>query len=199
METAKKKGRSTLSQIQKYPRPLEILDSIRYGKLQPYKENLNDYARRDRALVCLCYLLAARISEVLRLKRSQFFVEEDRVVVSAIKLSKRRKKDLARVSEYRQEAWLPKSGNRSQLTLLVLEYLDTLRSEDQLFPFGRKWAWRIIKEMTGITPHWYRAYGENYLYDVWEKDMIAVADYVKVDIRTLPLYIRRSYAKYRPS
>jgi len=199
MEPNKNVGRSTLSKIQKYPRPLEILDSIRYGKLQPYTENMEDYARRDRALVCLCYLLACRISEVLRLKRNQFFIETDRIIVSAIKLSKRRKKDLARISEYRQEAWLPKTGNRSQLTLLVLEYLETLKPEELLFPFGRRWAWQIVKTMTGITPHWYRAFGENYLYDVWEKDMIAVADYVKVDIRTLPLYIRRGYAKYQPS
>jgi hypothetical protein len=47
-------------------------------------------------------------------------------------------------------------------------------------------------------PHLFRALGENYLYDAWDHDMLAVSDYVKVNPRTLEKYIRRSYEKYRP-
>jgi hypothetical protein len=48
----------------------------------------------------------------------------------------------------------------------------------------------------GIPPHWERAYGENYLYDLWDKDILAVASYVQVDPRTLTKYIHGTHAKY---
>jgi len=44
----------------------------------------------------------------------------------------------------------------------------------------------------------FRALGENFLYDAWDHDILAVSDYVKVNPRTLEKYIRRSYEKYRP-
>ena len=153
-------------------------------------------------LVCILYLCALRISEALRLKKSQFRVEEEkqRVRVIGILLSKR--KEYSRVKF--REAWLPlPSGSmetpRQKMTKMVTDYLNRLGEDERLFPFGRSRAWQIVHSMSKeFWPHLFRALGENFLYDAWDHDMLAVSDYVKVNPRTLEKYIRRSYEKYRP-
>jgi integrase len=190
-------NRRTLKYIEHYPRPYEIYDKIVFGSGWSYKTNMDFYLKRDRAMVALLYLLAARISEVLRLKKSQFIIEDDKVIVRGIKLSKSRIKDKPRREQYRQEAWLPLTGKRAKLTQLVLDYLEV--AEEELFISDRSQAWKITIALIGEPCHWLRAYGENYLYDEWDKDILAVADYVKVDPRTLQLYIRSGYKKYKPT
>lgn len=191
--------RRVLADIQFYPKPYEIYDRLITAPGFDYKTNREAYLRRDRALTALTYLIAARISEVLRLRRNQFLTDKDKITVRGILLSKRRKAGKERRDKFRQEAFLPLTGDRANLTLLVKEYLDTIeRPEDLLFNFGTRHALRIILALTGEPCHWLRAFGENYLYDHWDKDILAVADYVKVNARTLEHYIRRSYTKYKP-
>lgn len=152
--------------------------------------------------MCILYLCALRISEALRLKKSRFRVEEEkqRVRVIGILLSKR--KEHSRV-KYR-EAWLPLSSGRSvtprqRMTKVVTDYLNRLGEDERLFCFGRSRAWQIVHSMSKeFWLHLFRALGENFLYDAWDHDMLAVSDYVKVNPRTLEKYIRRSYEKYRP-
>jgi integrase len=157
---------------------------------------------RDKALVCVLYLCALRISEALRLKKSQFRMEEEkqRVRVIGILLSKR--KEYSKVKF--REAWLPLPNvslltPRQKMTKIVIDYLYCIGDEDRLFPFGRSRAWQIVNSTSGeFWCHLFRALGENFLYDAWDHDMLAVSDYVKVNPRTLEKYIRRSYEKYRP-
>jgi len=196
-----KKARRTLKDIKYYPTPKEIETRILKGAGWPYKTNMQFYRIRDQSLVALLYLLAARVSEVLRLKRNQFLFPDDsglkdRILVRAIKLSKPRAKGKPRRHEYRSEAWLPLTGVRKGLTELIVDYLQLLKPEEQLFKFDRSMAWKITNALTGETNHFHRAYGEDYLYDVWDHDLLAVADYVKVDPRTLQEYIRKRYQKY---
>jgi integrase len=190
--------RRTLKFIQYYPSPRELYQKIVSAPGWNYKENVEFYHIRDRALAALTYLLGGRISEILRLKKSQFIVRRDRVVVRGIQLSKSRYKNRPRREQFREEAWLPLHGERSNLTELVLNYLQLIGDNDLLFPFTRQRAWQIINSLLGVPCHWLRAYCENYLYDNWGKDILAVSDYIKVDPRTLQLYIRRSYQKYKP-
>ena len=192
------KGRRTLKFIQYYPSPQELYQKIASSPGWNYKENAEFYHARDRALASLTYLLGGRVSEILRLKKNQFIIERDRVIVRGIQLSKSRYKNRPRREQFREEAWLPLRGERSALTELVLNYLRLLDNNDLLFPFTRQRAWQIINNLLGVPCHWLRAYCENYLYDNWGKDILAVSDYVKVDPRTLQLYIRRSYQKYKP-
>jgi integrase len=190
------KDRRTLKKIKKYPRPRELYDKIVYGKGWDYSSDDKDYfLKRDRALVALLYLLALRISEALRLCKSQFATEKNRIVVSGIELSKTKIKGKPRKDQYRQEAFLPLSGNRAMLTQLVTDYLRVAKT-DKLFINDTSQAYKYVVALIGEPCHWLRAYGENYLYDNWEHDLLAVADYVKVDPRTLTEYIRRAYKKY---
>jgi hypothetical protein len=120
--------------------------------------------------------------------------------VVGILLSKRKEYSIVK---YR-EAWMPlASGSlptpRQKMTVIVLEYLECLGNDDRLFPFGRSRAWQIVHSFSpAFWCHLFRALGENFLYDAWDHDMLAVSDYVKVNPRTLEKYIRRSYEKYRP-
>jgi len=80
---------------------------------------------------------------------------------------------------------------------------------------GTKRAWQIINaffpnldpegkepktiETHGITQHWLRAFGEDYLYDAFDHDVYALADEVKVDPRTIDKYIRGRARRYKPA
>jgi hypothetical protein len=114
-------------------------------------------------------------------------------------LSKRKESSIVK---YR-ETWLPlPSGRlkttRQRMTGIVLEHLSHINDEERLFPFGRSRAWEIVHSISpDFWCHLFRALGENFLYDAWDHDMLAVSDYVKVNPRTLEKYIRRSYEKYK--
>lgn len=180
---------------------------------------------RDRALVSLLYLGCLRASEALRLTKSQFETKRDYILVSTIKLSKRRPGNI----KYR-EARLPLKGNRACFTKLILDYLETLDSNERLFPWslkertfilkghsyllrngqvkerksvqlvGTKRAYQIVHAiLPDWTQHWLRAFGESYLYDQWDHDLIAVADQVKVDSRTVERYLVHRSAQYKPA
>lgn len=227
MINPQKKTRRTLAFITKYPKPSEILEKLENAVGWNYKRNREAYVRRDRALVASLYLVALRISEALRLRKKQFRMEKKRVVIESIMLSKSHIKvcsecgarvkpelrqehlttvhkgggyfkDKMRKSQYRPEAWLPLKGERAKITQYVTDYLDTLQPEDLLFPIDRRRAWQIVTALMGEPPHWHRAFGEDYLYsEVMDHDILAVADYVKVDARTLQLYLRKGYEKYK--
>ena len=193
------KDRRTLAFIKSYPRPYQIFEKITKADPWPYKDNREFYVKRDRALVAITYLLAARISEVLRLKKNQISHDKNMLIVKEIKLSKSTHKDKRRRVQFRQEAFLTLTGSRAPLTNLILAYLELIYYDDDLlFPFSTVRAWQIITHLTGEPPHYLRAYGENFLYDMWKQDLLAVADYIKVDPATLQQYIRRSYIKYKP-
>lgn len=191
--------RRTLKYIKSYPSPNKLYNRITNAEGWHYKTDLEFYKVRDKALISLLYLLALRVSEALRLKRGQFEELNNRVLVSGIKLSKSKLKDKPRREQYRQENWLPLNGERSKLTDLVLNYLQLLdiRMKDRLFKFGRVRAYQIVTTYLDEPCHWLRAYGENYLYDSWDHDILAVSDYVKVDPRTLQQYIRGGFRKYK--
>jgi integrase len=191
-------SRRTLKFIDHYPSPEELYRRITDpSKGIPYKTNKAEYRRRDQALAALLYLLCLRISEALRLTKSQFSLENDRVLVQGIQLSKTSKAGRPRRDQYRQENWLALEGRRGPLTQLVLDHLDSLAPEEKLFKFGRKWAWKIVSSQLDIPEHWLRAMGENYLYDLFDHDILAVSDFCKISVQTLPQYIRARYKKYR--
>ena len=195
------KGRRTLRKIAYYPSPAEISKQLEASKGWPYRtedpELLDYYHKRDKALLCLLYLLAVRVSEALRLTTDQFHLGVAKTTVYSILLSKSVRKDKLRNYQYRQEAWLPRTGPRGKLTKIVEEYLALVPEKERLFQFGTVRAWQIITALLDLPPHWFRAFGEDYLYRQWDHDLMAVANYIKVDARTLQQYITSGYDKYK--
>lgn len=196
-------SRRTLKDIVYYPTPEEIYAKLKTSPGWTYSHDVEYYEVRDKALVAVIYLLGLRVSEAVRLEKSQFLIPEkaglnDRIIVRGIILSKSRKQGQPRKDKSRPEGWLPLTGERVPLTRLVLDYLVVSR-EERLFKFGRKRAWQIVTALVQDTCHWLRAYCENYLYEKWNFDLLAVADYVKVSPRTLQHYIRRRFESYPPA
>jgi hypothetical protein len=218
-----KKERRTLLTIPYYPRPHEIYNDLMLSVGWPYKTDRERYLMRDRALASLLYIAELRVSEALPLIKKQFVEESSFIRVNAILLSKRKPGKIA----YR-DARLPLEGERAKFTELVRIYLESLEDEDRLFPWslekrvyivgkyrtksgeikdrksvqmvGTKRAWKIVNALLpNLTQHWLRAFGEDYLYDKRDHDLLAVADEVKVDARTLQQYIRRRHEKYKPA
>lgn len=189
--------RKTLGKIPYYPTAQELYSRLMHNHGWPYKRDGETYLKRDRALVALTYLTGSRISEVLRLHKYQFVARDGHIWVRAIKLSKCRVKRRPRRLQFR-DARLPLTGERSVFTELVQDYLQTLDGDGgRLFSFNTTRAWQIITALLpDYTCHWLRAFCEDYLYDLWDHDLVAVADYVKVDPQTLRLYLRKRYERY---
>jgi hypothetical protein len=91
---------------------------------------------------------------------------------------------------------LPLEGDRKVFTDLVLAFLPSISDNSRLFPFTTQRGWQVVTSLVGIPCHWLRAYCEDYLYEHWGKDILAVSDYIKVDARTLQAYIRKRYLRY---
>ena len=179
---------------------LRISEALRLKKKQFLLPEETGY--QDRVLVRGIKLSKSRIKvcklcgkSIKAKERKQHLKVEHGIETSDVN---RYFKDKPRKEQYRQEAYLPLTGPRAPLTQLVLDWLQKVpNKDDRVFKIGRKRAWEVIKRLTRWTCHWFRAFGEDYLYSQWNGDLLAVADYVKVDPRTLQEYIRRRYEKYQ--
>lgn len=196
------KNRRVLSDIKEYPTPQEFIQKIKAYRGK-YKTHQDFYTKRDRALAVILFICQLRKSEAHRLTKQQFKPDPFRVV--SVKLSKAEKRSqttgqiITRKDAYRKEILLPLTGKLGEYGQIVQEYLELIKKPDtRLFPFkdecGR--TNQIIGEMLNIPPHWERAFGENLLYELFDYDLIAVANYVQVDPRTLSKYIHRTPKKY---
>jgi integrase len=169
----------------------------------PYKSDKRELLElRDNALVAILYNCELRISEARRLTKDQFIDHGKRVKLIKVKLSKAEKRNrktgeiITRKDLYRKEIILPSKGARGELSAFLIKYLGFLGEKDPLFNIGNSRIDKIVKCKMGIPPHWLRAYGENHLYELWDYDLIAVANFVQVDPRTLAKYIHRVPDKY---
>lgn len=195
------KNRRTLKFLDSYPTPENLTERTVTSQGWTYKTRQDFYKTRDMAFVAVLYVLAVRISEGVRLTRGQFTVKRNKIEVRSIKLSKTRKNGKPRVRQFRPYAFIALHGSRENLGFLVKNYLDFLdregaKPEDRLFKFGTRRGLQIVTATLGVPAHWLRAYGEDFLYDLFRKDLLAVADYVSVDPRTLSHYLRKGYTKY---
>lgn len=171
----------------------------------PYVYNRDEYLKRDRALLALLYVGALRISEALRLKRSQFHLEKEnrRWVIRGVKLSKERLDRPRRNRSPYREVWLPLKGERAPFTNMIMNYAVKLPEGADLFPFRTQArAFQIVQSLTGadwdeqsrcfrggLWCHYLRAQGERYLYRGWNRNLFKVASYVRVTPKTLIRYL----------
>lgn len=190
------KDRRTLTLIPYYPTPKEIYKELVASNGWPYKSDMEFYRVRDHALISILYLGALRVSEALPLSKDQFVFLGIHIELRSIKLSKAKVKGKPRRVAFRN-ARFPLRGERKEFTKLVMLYLEELHKKEKLFKFKTcARAWQIVTSYLPYTCHWLRAFCENYLYDNWNKDLLAVADFVKVDPKTLSFYIRKKHENY---
>jgi len=65
---------------------------------------------------------------------------------------------------------------------LLLEYVLNWapQNQDELFPMSRTWAYKIISEITGEFPNWFRAQAEHFYGNYIFKDTVMLARFMKV-------------------
>ena len=179
-----------------YDPPGRISDIIRRQTWQ-YSRNSESFKLRDLALMSILYWSSSRISEIVRarvyqkkegviqhigslpsLKASQFVESErDFLNLRDLRIMKRQVKS---VSDYpmRKEILFPLKGDLSVFTEPVLEYLDTLGPNEELFPFMNKRGFQIVERCTrllgekqGLMPHYLREMGLKFRLRLYEKNI----------------------------
>jgi len=168
--------------------PDVVWEKINYARWD-YAENEDFYHLRDLALMCLLYMTASRVREICRFSnrhvkgpkagtikapsvtKDQFVILGDLLAVRNLRVIKRR--NVKSLSDYghRPEIYLPLKGDLSVFTKPVVEYLEYLEPNEELFKFGGVRAYQIVTYCTGGEfPHylremglkmWLRVYGFN--------------------------------------
>lgn len=143
----------------------KIVQSTEWNYKGEHKTKLR---MRDKALVSLLILSGLRISEALLLKRKQFRIYDDQILLMNAKTLKHGK--------LRKAIILPKRGNLARFTLIFEQWLNEIperKEEHFIFPSGssrnldfetpitRFRVHTIIRTTTGKFPHWFRAVCEN--------------------------------------
>jgi integrase len=134
-----------------------------------YKENMENFELRDKALFSILVLTGGRASEIGRLRKIQFNVQASGVTIANFQTLKN--------GLLRKEIILARAGALSIYTDIVLEWLNEVPGENDYFlppatPYGNFiWSrglkririWQIIKFRTGLFPHWFRGVHETIL------------------------------------
>lgn len=188
-----KTPKRTLKDIEEWLNPEEVYHLI-ISKTWPYKKKLAFYRKRDRALMALYFITGGRNNEVLKLKKSNFDLTSDPQfsIIKGMYISKRAKKTIARYGAKvtrRIPIRLPLFGDLLPFTLLVVDYLDELDDEDDLFDFGVRRSHQIIKYVTGKWVHWFRAMSENFYGQVF-RDAVKLAKFIGItNVQSVMAYI----------
>ena len=100
-----------------------------------------------------------RFREVIILKRSQPVLDPEGKQV--YKNNKPQYKSIEDLAKYptRNEITLPLEGDFSVFTKPIIEYLDHLEPEQELFPFKYRRGWQIVNVITGEMQHYLRSMG----------------------------------------
>ncbi|MEM3629110.1 MAG: site-specific integrase [Candidatus Bathyarchaeia archaeon] len=128
-----------------------------------YKVNADMLRLRDRALAACLILTGCRVSEVLDLKRGQFRVYRDRIVLANVETKKH--------GEIRSRITMPFGGRLGWFTRVVADWLMLVPNDSNVYvfprfdnngnpmwnkPMSRKRVHQLIKECVGLFPHWFR-------------------------------------------
>lgn len=146
------RGKRGVEDIALYLEPKELVEKVLAAKDLQYKQNMEYYRKRDRALLSLLALSGLRISEILSLQTAQFDLESDSefVIIQDAAILKRRKETI------KVDIPLPKEGPLEPLTNIIIDYIECAR-KGPIFKIGRSRAWQIITQMTGNWCHYYRS------------------------------------------
>ena len=133
---------------------------------------------RDKALVGCLYLLGARITEVITLRKSDVEITDKKVIFKIKPLKRRKEKGPVR---YKHKLAIPIDAPFMDI---FVKWAGGIQQEDGfLFPgynphLTRERAWQIINKLNpDAWPHLFRHYRLNWVYDHSKHDLIATRDW----------------------
>jgi site-specific recombinase XerD len=104
-----------------------------------------------KALLVFLYLFGARVSEALKLKRENFWVEGKYLAVE-IPLSKKRKNKGPTIPTH-----ILRVNINSPFMEILLKFLENKEMNEKLWSFSRIKVWRTIKKfLSNCSPHFFR-------------------------------------------
>jgi len=77
----------------------------------------------------------------------------------------------------RSEIPFPLKGGLTIFTDPIVQYLDLLEDEEELFKFGTKRAWQIVNHITGEFPHYLRDMGLKMWLRLFDKDIVRLQNF----------------------
>ena len=123
-------------------------------------------SRRDAAIIATLFLTGGRVSEVLSLIVDDFDLSNQEVIILRhMDVSKRFKKTGEKIVNGKKE-WITEKvfAHRSfailkkePLVPFLLDYLVTLKPGAKLFSLSRVRIYQIVRKLSGMYPHWFRA------------------------------------------
>ena len=195
------KPKRTLKDIDKWLNAEEIYKLIT-ARTWPYKQTPDFYKTRDRALMALYFLTGGRNNEVVKLKKAQFIVQKEFVVIKGMHISKRAKKTIAKYGPkvtMREPIYLPRFKSLEPFTQLIINHLEQLKGdpEQKLFLFGTRRSHQIIKFVTGKWVHWFRSMSENFYGEIFG-DAVKLAKFIGVtNVQSVMPYIPLDKKAYK--
>ena len=120
---------------------------------------------RDKALVSALFETGGRVSEVLALRKDNFVIMNNYLIVKSMPVFKAYKKIGERVGMNGKKTWVVELKKRFRtfpiprsepLCRYLLKYLDYLKGSN-LFKIGRVQTYRIVSGLDPqVFPHWFR-------------------------------------------
>jgi len=178
-----------------------------------YKTNREFYWLRDQAFMCLLYLSCCRISELVRwvkrdedtgkvliikpsVKKSQFVRIGDFLRVRGLPVLKRKEPKTLKEYPTRKEISLPLKGELSLFTKPIVQYLNILSEDEELFKFRRVRGFQIVKHCTGEFPHYLREMGLKLWLRLYGMNITMLQEFSShVTLKNLIRYLREAQSK----
>lgn len=177
----------------------ELINCINKNQVHYKNETLNV---RDKAIVSLLMLSGLRVSELLKLKLSQFNLEgKDFIIIKDVETLKR--------GNQRDEIPLPKRGQLQVFTNHVEDWLIHIPTKDSFViptasglgihfhkPLSRQRTHVIVKAITGQFPHYLRMLTESYYGRIFKTNW-ALKDFMGLtDLRSTEPYVKTDWHDY---
>lgn len=129
----------------------------------------------------------------------QFVEVGDYLMLRRVPVVKRR--DVAEISDYplRNEIPLPLKGGLTVFTKPIVEYLEKLKPEEELFKFRRARGYYIVNHITGEFPHYLREMGLKMWLRLFEKDLVRLQEFSgHATLENLARYLRSTWEESSP-
>ena len=112
-----------------------------------------------------------KFREVIILKRREPVLDEKGSIVYVD--GKQQYKTIEDLSKYptRNEITFPLEGSFNIFTNPIIEYLDTLDDEQELFPFKYRRGWQIVNTVTGEMQHYLRDMGLKFYSRILDRNL----------------------------
>jgi integrase len=152
------------------PEPPEYFVNLIEKEIPKYckKKGFPWLIEKYQAFFAFLYLSGSRVTEALKIRKSNLILREGFVEVKNQVIVKRKEGSKTPKS---RTYYIPLNH---PLTKYFIQYQDKFKRDKRLFPHTRQWAYKLVKELTGKWPHWFRAMRVTHMLEFLKEQEIKV-------------------------